>query len=62
MHSLITHYTADDNISSLRTEFHHEIATLHLTPKYLGGPTHFLQDFQSLYLDLEEAMGTPACL
>ena len=56
---IITHYTANGNISSLCTEFHCEIATLCLTPKYSGGPTCFLQDFQSLYLDLEEAMGTP---
>ena len=53
------HYTADGNISTLRTDFHRAIAQMQLTTKTPGGATKFLQEFQSMYLDLEEATKVP---
>ena len=51
------HYTAKGNISTLRSEFHRDISMMKMSKDYIGGPSKFLVDFQTLYLDLEEATG-----
>lgn len=49
------YYTDKGNISTLRAEFHRDLAVLRMNRTYSGGPTKFLSDFQTMYLDLEEA-------
>jgi hypothetical protein len=51
------HYASEGNVTALRSDFHRELSLLQLTPRYPGGPTQFIQSFQSLYLDLEDATG-----
>jgi hypothetical protein len=50
-------YASKQNVSALRSGFYRELSLLQLTHRYPGGPTQFIQTFQSLYLDLEDATG-----
>ena len=52
------HYASKGNITALQAQFHWELATMRLTSKYPGSASKFLQDFQMLYLDLEDDKGS----
>jgi hypothetical protein len=57
MQEFHAHYASKGNFTALCSDFHCELSLLQLTPRYPGGPTQFIQIFQSLYLDLEDATG-----
>jgi hypothetical protein len=57
MQEFHAHYASKENVTALCSDFHRELSLLQLTPRYPGGPTQFIQIFQSLYLDLEDATG-----
>jgi hypothetical protein len=57
MQEFHAHYASKGNVTALCSDFHRELSLLQLTPPYPGGPTQFIQTFQSLYLDLEDATG-----
>jgi hypothetical protein len=58
IHDLHNHYAAKGNVTALRSGFYCELAMMKLDCNYPGGPTKFLQEFQMLYLDLEESTAT----
>jgi hypothetical protein len=57
MQEFHANYTSKGNVAALCSDFHRELSLLQLTPRYPGGPTQFIQSFQSLYLDFEDATG-----
>ena len=53
--AMISFYERKANLSLIKTQCMEELATLRLTRNFPGGPLKFFQQFQNVYLDLENA-------